>query len=403
MMKIGLYHNLPAGGARRHTFEQVRELAQRGYEIHEFTHSTADLSFMPFDGYVAETRVFDLRWDALRPLPVRGVSPYIHLLRNRANLKRLDRQCGEIARAIDAEGFDLAFVKDCRFTVAPYLLRYLKTPSVFYMHSDTAFRSRGEIEIPPSPLERFGTWPKRLHEQMVYDEFIVNIRGAGRVLTNSRFTQERILARHGVASSVIYPGVDLDTFHPGSLATKDSYVLSAGILHPQKGHWFVIESLGLLRPEIRPRLVVASPVAENNTAQQLRDYAATHGVELDIQTVRDSDRMAQLYSGAMLLLFAPHEETLGLVALEAMACGTPVVGVGEGGLVETIEDGRTGLLVERDAGEFALAVEKLLVDSALRGLLGRQSHRYIKQFWTWSRAVDDLEQAFGHVRPVCEV
>lgn len=395
-MRIALFHNLPAGGAMRHTYEQVRELHRRGHEIVEFTQSTANLEFMPFAPYVARTRIYDLPWRPLRRVPIRGVGPYIHWWQNARNLSLLDRQSAQIAADIDAGGFDLAFVKDCRFVTAPMILRHLRVPTVYYMHSVPDRPTAASRPTRGSPLRRIVTWPSGAHARMVDRAVIHNLHGATRILTNSYFTREVRLLRDGIDSRVVYPGVDTDVFRPRSGPNGD-YVLSAGSLSPIKGHEFVIEALGRVRPDIRPPLVIAAPSINAAKQTEMEQHAARHSVALKVVSLRDSDEMAQLYAGAVLLAFAPVMEWLGLVALEAMACGIPVVGVREGGLRETVQHGVTGFLVDRDSAEFASAAQRLIEDSALRRQMGQQARRVIEEYWTWPRAVDDLEKQFAAV------
>ncbi len=394
-MRIALFHNLPAGGAKRHTYEQVRELNLRGHEIDEFTQSTADREFMPFAPFVARTRIYDLHWKSLQPVAIPGLGPYLHWWQNARNLSLLDEQSRRIAGEIDAGGYDLAFVKDCMFVAAPLVLRYLHIPSVFYMHSipdQPSADNRSQTSI----LKKVINWPVTAHAQMIDRRVVRNLRCATRILTNSYFTREIRLLRDGIDSHVVYPGVDIDTFHPHSGADA-SYVLSAGSLSLAKGHWLVIDALACIRPEIRPKLVIATPSDDMKRQAQLEQYAIQHGVLAEVTSARSSQQMAQLYSNAMFLAFAPSMERLGLVALEAMACGIPVVGVREGGLRETVQEKVTGFLVERDPMQFAAAIQRLIEDAGLRNDLGRQARQTIEGYWTWPRAVDDLEVQFSAV------
>lgn len=78
-----------------------------------------------------------------------------------------------------------------------------------------------------------------------------------------------------------------------------------------------------------------------------------------------TDQLVLEYNKAQICVYAPVLEPLGLVPLESMACGTPVVGVREGGVLESIVHEQTGLLTERDPAQFAGAVQHLLSNPAL--------------------------------------
>jgi glycosyltransferase involved in cell wall biosynthesis len=84
-------------------------------------------------------------------------------------------------------------------------------------------------------------------------------------------------------------------------------------------------------------------------------------------------------------------EPFGLVPLEAMACGTPVVGVQEGGVQESILHKHTGLLVDRDPVQFAAAVQNLLSNPALASEYGRNGREHVLRHWTWDQSVAALE------------
>jgi glycosyltransferase involved in cell wall biosynthesis len=75
-----------------------------------------------------------------------------------------------------------------------------------------------------------------------------------------------------------------------------------------------------------------------------------------------------------------------------MATGAPVVAVAEGGVRETVIQGRVGLLTQRDEAEFAESVERLLQDGALRCRLGREAAAYVREKWSWERAGERLIQ-----------
>ncbi len=391
-LRIALFHNLPAGGAKRHTYEQVRELARRGHTVEEFTFSTSDREFMSLRSHVSQTHVYPLRWNPLRPVPIPGAGPYLHLMQNLMNLYRLDRVARQVAADIDAGDFDLVFAKDCMFTVAPQIMRYVKPPCVFYAHSLLDGR------VKQSGLQRSGNLltalPVYLHTQVVQKIDSRNTRCADLVMTNSCYTQQRLKQDRGADAVVIYPGVDIEVFRPISEG-RANYVLSVGTVNEEKGHRLVLEAVGSLPASARPALIVAGNEPESREARYLRERAANLEVQLTIIHIRSTVEMAHLYAKARILMFAPLFEWLGLAALESMACGTPVIGVNQGGLLETVKDGVTGILVERTAEALAEALGELLQDPERAEAMGRAGRAYIESYWTWPRAVDDLEAQFA--------
>ena len=111
-------------------------------------------------------------------------------------------------------------------------------------------------------------------------------------------------------------------------------------------------------------LVIVSNFENAPERGYLIDLARARGVELELIGHAGEDDLVRLYNEARVVAYAPVREPFGLVPLEAMACGTPVVAVDEGGIPESVIDGRTGLLTDRDAGRFAAAIERLTTATA---------------------------------------
>lgn len=401
-MRIAIFHNLPSGGAKRHTYEQVKELKRRGHYLEEFALSTANLEFMSLRPYVEDVHVFELKWKPLRHYRVPAVGPYLHLIQNYVNLQNLRQVSRRVAHSIDGAGFDVVLVKDCMFTIAPFVLHYLKTPAVFYAHTTLYVTSVERLRsLKPTihgfrRLIRLISWPATsAHEALVRAYYVENMRCAKLVVTNSRSAQRLIKQQCNVDARIVHPGIDTTIFHPAP-KRGDNYVLSVGAINVAKGHRLVIEALSKLPAEVRPALIIAGIEGEPNEPEYLTDLAATLDVKLTFRSVHVTSEMAELYAQARALVIGHIFEYLGNNALEAMACGTPVVAVDPCGLVENAVDGVTGFLVkERTAEALAQGLMQLLQDPVQAERLGQQAREYVLSYWTWPRAVDDLEAQFA--------
>jgi glycosyltransferase involved in cell wall biosynthesis len=165
--------------------------------------------------------------------------------------------------------------------------------------------------------------------------------------------------------------------------------LAVGALHPNKAHEFAIMAVGLVSERVRPELVIVFDRGDLAQVEALRRLAEQRGVSLTLRSAAPNE-MADLYNQAALTLYPPVLEPLGLVSLESMACGTPVVGVREGGVRETVHDGVTGILTERDPEEFADAVESLMANEVRRRMLGEAGPDYVRTTWSWERSTETL-------------
>ena len=397
-VRIALFHNLPSGGAKRHVREQARELTRRGHELTEFCPATAEVNFCPLDPYVRQTHVFPAR--AERPLAGRIplLTPYVHALQGLAALRGADRAQRRIAAAIDAGNFDVALVQDCRVALTPYVLRRLRTRAAFFCHHgfahwpsrNGATRQRGRAELKTLYYAPAG-W---LFDATRCAAERRNARCAGVVLAASRFARAEIRSHYGIEAVIAGAGVDTSVFAPAAEPRAD-FVLSVGELSPRKDHAFVIEALARVPAPRRPPLLIAANAAQPETAAALERRAAECGVELMRVQLNDDRGLAALYAAARVFVYAPREEMLGLACLEAMSCGTPVVAVREGGVAETVLDGVTGWLTERDPAAFAARVEDLLADDAVRVRMGAAAGEYVRAEWTWPAAIDRLEAALA--------
>jgi glycosyltransferase involved in cell wall biosynthesis len=141
----------------------------------------------------------------------------------------------------------------------------------------------------------------------------------------------------------------------------------------------------------RPRLVIASNFQNPLERSYLEGLAAALRVEVELCGNITDQSLVELYNQARVVAYAPVREPFGLVPLEAMACATPVVAVKEGGVPESVIHGETGLLVERDAEQFGLALCRLVEDSLLARRYGDSGRAHVMSRWTWEVAVATLE------------
>jgi glycosyltransferase involved in cell wall biosynthesis len=137
-------------------------------------------------------------------------------------------------------------------------------------------------------------------------------------------------------------------------------------------------------------LIVVSNTKDAFWEAYLHRLAAKLSVELIAKgCVSDSD-LVHLYNRAKLFVYAPYLEPFGLAPLEAMACGTPVIAVKEGGIRESVLHNETGILVERDEEAFALATAELLRDDGQRDRMACRAPEVVRGFWTWTHAAERL-------------
>lgn len=399
-LKIALFYNVDTGGAKRVIYEHAKALFEKGHRIDIYTLTDLKEDFLSSEPFANERFKFEYRW--FNPtLQLTGLTEYIKFFSKLINLFRLKRVSRKAAKRIDQGGYDFIYVHKCRYTFSPYVLRYLKnTPSIFFCqeppreiyepHPPRAYRDHKNFRLRLWNLY-YGpiNW---LWEKVLKEADRRNVQSASLLLANSYYSREAFFKVYWASAKVCYLGVDLERFRPDPSASKENMVISVGGYTSVKGFDFLIEALSLIEQPKRPRLVIVGDRTYLPEKQYLEGLAKEKTVGYQFLERASEEELVKQYNKARLLVYTPIMEPFGLVVLEAMACGLPVVGVKEGGLRESIVDGETGLLVDRDKREFAKAVERLLSDKDLSSRLGENGRRQVQEKWTWQKSIEGLER-----------
>lgn len=392
-MKIAIYHNLPSGGAKRTLYESMRHLSKR-HTLDVYTLDTADKEFCDLNEFSNAEFTFHFSPSRLFQSPFGRLNQ----IQRWWDLQRLDRLARHIAKVIDDGKYDLVLAEPCMWTQAPLLLRYLRTPKVYYCHEPPrnlyetpSKRTGGELNIRDAlnyvdPFIRLYRATAQRLEKLA-------VQSAKLVLVNSIFTRDWVKQIYDIDSIISYHGVDTDVFCPTNMeAGVEQYILSVGAIQQHKGYDFLIESFSFIDRKIRPALYLVGNMQDPKERGILQALAKENEVELHIEVGVNQATLVQKYNNAVLVAYAPYNEPFGLVPLEAMACGKPVVGVDEGGVKETVVNQYTGLLVERDPRKFGEAIQLLLEEPTLRNQYGKNGRKHTLENWSWEKSVNKLEQ-----------
>lgn len=211
---------------------------------------------------------------------------------------------------------------------------------------------------------------------------------------------------------VVAPGADLDCFTPGDraaaradlgLAPDQTIVAFVGRIQPLKAPDVLLRAAApLIAAGRSPRplrlLVVGGP---SGTGREhpgaLADLAAELGIADRVTFIppQPSARLAQVYRAADVVAVPSYSESFGLVAIEAQACGTPVLAADVGGLGTAVADGSTGILVDgHGVAEWSNALEKMLADPRRLEEMGTAARGHAERF-SWDRTADGLLDSYG--------
>jgi glycogen synthase len=212
----------------------------------------------------------------------------------------------------------------------------------------------------------------------------IGIAGSDTVLVNSEAVRAELSGRElGGEIAVIPNGVDLAQFPVGAAPPNPRQILFVGRLVPQKGVEVLIRAFGaVLHRYPDATLVVAGDGQQRLYLERLARFL---GVRRHVSFVgwRNREQVAELYRDCAVVCIPSRYEPFGIVALEAMASGRPVVASRVGGLAEVVDDA-SGFTVEAgDHLDLAGRLAALLADRRLAEALGTAARRHAEQF-DWS-------------------
>ena len=301
--------------------------------------------------------------------------------------------------------------------ISDHGLQYDVIHSHYWLSGWVAMRLRPALDLPVVHMSHTLGYPKNAAAQLPWEqEPSRRLRIERQVLQNSDAlvaespASKRHMVRHYDVEpsdiAVIPCGVDVERFQPRdkqrarldlSLPAAAPILLFVGRLQPSKGIDILLRAAAEIRRQ-RPDvcvLVVGGGLDERDereTAelQRLQQLGAELGLH-NVHYVRaqPQETLAKYYAAADVFVLPSHYESFGMVVLEAMACGTPVVGSDVGGLSHTIADGESGLLVTPgDWRAFARAIARLLASPRLQGAMRQAGPERARSF-AWPRIVQE--------------
>ena len=351
-MNIAFFQELHFGGARRVVFE-YGNIFSRYHNTHlyyidrskqkdlEKVFKKNSFYFFPFKRYKGGNFLLRLYKDFIEPVKLY----FLHK---------------KIAREIDKHDYDFVFVHPSQFTHAPFILRFLKTPTVYFCHEP--------LRIVHDPLLSKTNFSglKDLYEKLA--RFLKrnidssNIKKASIVLANSNFTKKNIKKAYGVSSKTCYLGVNPKIFHPMDVEKAyDLIFVGEKVWIEGYDTLLKIQKKSLKRWKIR--------IVKSKNGRYITD------IDLALE-----------YNRSKILVVLGRSDPFSMIPWEGMACGIPVIVVKEGGPIEAVKNGKTGYLIERDIGKLKKKIDLLLKNPVIREKIGENGRKDVITNWTWEES-----------------
>jgi D-inositol-3-phosphate glycosyltransferase len=384
-----------AGGMNVYVVETATRLAQSGVEVEIFTRATS--SALPSTVEMAPG------------VTVRHVTagPFEGLLKQDLPGQLCAVSAGVMrAEAAKPEGwFDLIHSHYWLSGQVGWLAKERwNVPLVHSMHTMAKVKNR-DLAVGDTPEPEM---------RVIGEEQVVS--AADRLIANTADEADELTDLYGARPStvdVVHPGVDLDLFTPGdraqsraSLGLSDDAIvlLFVGRIQPLKAPDVLVRAAAELvarNPSLRSRLVVVVCGGPSGSGLDqptaLIDLARSLGIADRVRFEPPTDRagLAHWYRAADVAVVPSHSESFGLVAVEAQACGTPVVASAVGGLRTAVADQVSGLLIEgHNPLDFAAAISRIISQPALRREFSHGARMHAASFG-WAATTAGLMSSYS--------
>jgi D-inositol-3-phosphate glycosyltransferase len=400
------YHTSPlaplggreTGGLNVYVRELARELVERGHHVDVFTRRTdADApEVVPMAGDAPPDGRPSAQADG------RPVARLVHIdagsaapLEKETLPAHIDAFEEGVAAFVRREGLTYD-VLHSHYWLSGLVAERLKTrwglPHIAMFHTTGQVKNRSRIS-------------EREPEARIEAERAI-AQGAERVVVASRDEQQLLVRLYGADAgriAVVPCGVNLDLFRPIAkedarrqlgLSDDDRILLFVGRIEPLKGVDILLGAAAQLEGESNCFVLVVGGDSSDRQGEvaHLRGLASELGIAERVSFLGavDHERLPLFYSAADICVMPSFYESFGLVALEAMACGTPVVASRVGGLAGTVRDSETGYLIPWRCPEpFAERLELLLGNEELRRAFGLAAREAVERF-RWGNVAEAM-------------
>ncbi|MFH1651698.1 MAG: glycosyltransferase [Chloroflexota bacterium] len=387
---VGNLGTKDTGGMSVYIREVARELGRQGHLVDIYTrvHDPADPQIVEFGD---RARLIHL--PAGDDFAIPKLALYLHLPDFACNLERYRRENGL--------SYDLVFN---HYWLSAWVGQYVR--QWWHVPDITMFHTLGAVK------NRFGSRTDEPDLRIETEKEMA--AGCRRIIAATAREKEDLQRHYHVPSnkvSVVPCGVNPDLFRPTppeesramlNLPRSEKIVLYVGRIDPLKGVHNLIKAISLMPAETRPRLlIIGGDPTTSREMNHLEELAREGGISgsVDFRGIMPQSELPHYYAAADVTIIPSYYESFGLVALESLACGTPVVAADVGEMKSIIRQGETGLVLADNspqnlAGGITAALEHLSGRPSVR----RKARESVRRFH-WPLVAEELSHIFRQVVP----
>jgi D-inositol-3-phosphate glycosyltransferase len=390
---LAVLGGVDSGGQNVYVAETARHISRLGFDVDVYTR-WEDPAVDEVVNWMPGVRVIHVKAGPVRYMPKEQLLPYMLLFRH--NMIRFMRRHQVSYELIHANFFMSAMV-------AMEIKQRLDIPFVVTFHALGQVRRIHQGQHDQFPVERIDI------ERKI-------VQAADCIIAECPQDKEDLIEYYNAPEeriSIVPCGFNGNEFYPVDRAAARAHLgldadeiilLQLGRMVPRKGVDNVVNALAQLKNTgMRFRLLIVGGEADHPDPQatpeigRLQQLAANLGVEHMISFTgrRNRDVLKYFYSAADVFITTPWYEPFGITPLEAMACGTPVIGSNVGGIKYTVLHGKTGYLVPpKEPARLAEKIFQLVSNNALMQRMKRNAIARVNQLFTWSMVSGMLADAY---------
>ncbi len=361
-MRIAVFYHLGFGGAKRVVQEHVKGLVSLGHTVDLYSTEKENDIFDP-GRYADSEHIYPFTVSA-------NTIPFLGRVKKDFDIfYRLKKLHEKIALDIDKRKYDIVLVHTDSFTQAPFILRFLKTKKVYFCLEPLRIVYEYSLKTPDSfnfINKLYESYTRMLRKKNDQE----NARSSDNTLAISLFGREYIILAFDLYPKISYLGVDEKLFHPIKIKKKKQ-VLFVAEKEKIYGYDLAKKAMELIPKEKRPELKILFGTKKE-------------------QRISDAE-IVKAYNESILVLSLSRFDTFGLIPLEAMACGVPVIALNVAGYKETVLANKAGFLVDFDPKEIAEKIMFYITHPNTAVHMGKEGRKWVEETWTWKKQIKKLE------------